>query len=102
MSNSGPQTKFGPRCNYIWPARQFKITACRLRIQNDVLYNIKLFLLHIQVEVKLVWVHMKRCECHEDGAEEGQRVQGGVQTALVNKGVEPSGGSSGFTSLSTF
>lgn len=27
LSNSSPQAKFDPQCHFIWPARQFKITA---------------------------------------------------------------------------
>lgn len=27
VSNSGPQAKFGPQCNYIWHARQYRINT---------------------------------------------------------------------------
>lgn len=27
VSNSGPWAKFGPQCNYIWPARQRQMTT---------------------------------------------------------------------------
>jgi hypothetical protein len=36
VSNSGPWAKFGPRGNYIWPARQYQITT---RAGPPVLYS---------------------------------------------------------------
>lgn len=46
--------------NYFWWVVQFKIGFCEFTILNDLLYSIKLFLFHIQVEARRVWVHIKR------------------------------------------